>query len=410
MGRVPWLMIATGTMLGLGIVGSGYGVLGLAEDPGLPLAAVAYQLSQALFIPALATGTALLLLYFPTDALLDPRWRSVVWLTLGGSILYAIGAVFHSGVLDDQILPDIANPLAAPAPISRIVDAFTLLGNTAVTSAAALGALSVILRYRRADRVEAAQIRWLALVAGVAAPLFALAALQQEPVSGFAFGAGVLLLAVMPVAIGIAITRYRLYEIDRLINRTFVYGSLTAILAGVFTAGIGLAQRLFVNVTGSTSDAAIVITTLVVATLYAPLRKRLEAIVDRRFKYDQTRFGAYRSELRQLLSLVEPMRAAERLAAEAVRELAATGGAVLDADGAVVATSGEWPVAPEVRLPIPGARGRIRTVIVGPRTDAQPHDPIAVASLEELASLAAAACAEVGARGVASPGIATQRD
>src|SRR5204862_497883 len=118
-----------------------------------------------------------------------------------------------------------------------------------------------------------------------------------NPIDDIAFGLGLTFVAAMPLAIGIAITRYRLYEIDRLINRALVYGSLTAILAGVFTAGIGLAQRLFVAATRETSDAAIVGTTLIVATLYAPLRKRPEALVDRAFKYEAREIGAYRGEL-----------------------------------------------------------------------------------------------------------------
>ena len=100
----------------------------------------------------------------------------------------------------------------------------------------------------------------------VAAIAFVLSSVPFEPESDVAFGIGLVLLSCTPIAIGIAITRYRLFEIDRLINRTLVYGSLTAILAGVFTAAIGLAQRVFVAVTGEKSDAAIVLTTLVVAT------------------------------------------------------------------------------------------------------------------------------------------------
>ena len=170
-----------------------------------------------------------------------------------------------------------------------------------------------------------------------------------------------------------------------------MYGSLTAILAGVFTAAIGLAQRVFVAVTGEKSDAAIVLTTLVVATLYAPLRKRLEAIVDRRFRYDQHRFGAYRDEVTRILGLVEPSRAAERLAIEAVRELAATGGAVVDAEDRPTASAGEWPVPPAVRLAIPGGGGSLAAILVGPRLDAQPHDPRSIAELQEVAQLVAAA-------------------
>ncbi len=167
--------------------------------------------------------------------------------------------------------------------------------------------------------------------------------------------------------------------------------ALTAILAGVFTAAVGLAQRIFVAVSGEKSDAAIVLTTLVVATLYAPLRRRLEAIVDRRFKYDQHRFGAYRSEVRQRLSLIDPMGAAERLALETVRELAATGAAVVDDADLPSGTAGTWPVPPVVRLPIPSGSGALWAVLVGPRVDGRPHDPRSIVELQELATLVAAA-------------------
>jgi hypothetical protein len=198
-------------------------------------------------------------------------------------------------------------------------------------------------------------------------------------------------LSLVPAATLVAITRYRLYEIDRIVNRTLVYGFLTAILAGVFTAGIAFAQRLFVAMTGERSDAAIVLTTLLVATLYAPVRKRLEVVVDRRFKYDRTRFGAYRAELAGFLSIVDPARAAQRLIGEAVRELAAIGGAVLDDDGSVVAAADTWPTQAAIRLPIPGHPGRLAVLVLGPRSDGQLHDPRAVTDLEELAGLVAAA-------------------
>ena len=264
-----------------------------------------------------------------------------------------------------------------------------------VTGSIVFGAASLVLRYRQADVEESAQIRWIALVAGIAAVALAVAALQLDGgpldgVSEVAFGVALVVLALMPIAVGIAITRYRLYDIDRLINRALVYGSLTAILAGVFTAAIGLAQRLFVATTGQTSDAAIVLTTLVVATLYAPLRKRLEALVDRHFKYDERRFGAYRNEIRQVLSVLDPGRAAQRLATEAVAELAATGGAVVDAEDRPTATAGAWPVAPAVRIPIPGRSGSLTALVVGPRADGSPQDPRSIAELEEVVGLVAA--------------------
>ncbi len=389
--RVAWLMIATGVGLGFGLFLFGYGTTGMPPAPPRPLALEALVLSQLFFIPSIAAGAVLLLLLFPTDRLLEPRWRIVVAITLAGVVLYDLGTLFHGGAMDQDRFPGLQNPLGVPAAWAPLVGLAAVLGNILVTIAALLGALSLVVRYRRANLVEAAQIRWIALLATLAAIAFAISALPIKPESEVAFGIGLVLLSGMPIAIGIAITRYHLFDIDRLINRTLVYGSLTAILAGVFTAAIGLAQRVFVAVTGEKSDAAIVLTTLVVATLYAPLRKRLEAIVDRRFRYDQHRFGAYRHEVTRILGLVEPSRAAERLAIEAVRELAATGGAVVDAEDRPTASAGEWPVPPAVRLAIPGGGGSLAAILVGPRLDAQPHDPRSIAELQEVAQLVAAA-------------------
>ena len=207
------------------------------------------------------------------------------------------------------------------------------------------------------------------------------------------FGLGLTLVAIMPIAIGIAITRYHLYDIDRLINRALVYGSLTAILAGVFTAGVGLAQRVFVAVTHETSDAAVVGATLVVATLYAPLRKRLEAIVDRRFKFEEARFGRYRDELTRFLALTDPQHAARRLVEEAVDELDAVGGAVLDCSGRVVASAGLWPVEAAARVPFATASSGPGWIALGPRIDGRAHDERGLAMLADVAELAAAAIA-----------------
>jgi hypothetical protein len=165
----------------------------------------------------------------------------------------------------------------------------------------------------------------------------------------------------------------------------------------VFTAGVALAQRAFVTATHETSDAAVVGATLVVATLYAPLRKRLEAVVDRQFKFEQVRFGAYRDELTRLLSATDARRAAVRLIGEAVRDLPAVGGATIGADGSVTATAGRWPVGPLVRVSIPGGAGALGALAIGPRPDGAPHDERVLASLEELAALAAAAVRGRGA-------------
>jgi len=384
---VAWLMIAIGLGYGFGLLMFAYGATGMPPAPPHAWAPEMLVISQVFFVPVPAVAVAVLLLVFPSDRLLSPRWAPVVILAVVGTALYGIGMLLKPGPIDRELFPRVDNPFGTTPEWAPLVDLMALAGNTMVVSAIALAALSLVVRYRRADILESAQIRWIALVAGIAAVLFPIAALQQGPVSDLAFGLGLISLACLPIAIGIAITRYHLYDIDRLINRALVYGSLSAILAGIFTAGIGLAQRTFVALTGESSDAAIVLTTLVVATLYAPLRKRLEAVVDRLFKYEERRFGAYRDEVRRILAVLEPTRAAERLATEAVAELAATGGAVVGPNDRPVASAGEWPVAAVVRLPIAGGAGGLQAVLVGPRLDGQPHDPRSVAELQEVASL-----------------------
>ncbi|MFL5685373.1 MAG: hypothetical protein ACJ77D_04905 [Chloroflexota bacterium] len=388
--RVAWLLIAMGLGLGFGFLSYGYGAIGVPPPPVFPFALQAIVISQFFLVPFLATGTPLLLLLFPSDSLLSPRWRWVAVLSFVGLAAYLVGTVFRPGALADANFPDLPNPLGLPVSFTELCDQLVIVGNAVMLTAVALSATSLVLRYRRGDIVEQAQIRWIALSGAFVAAAFVVASFQITPISDWAWALGFAFLSCLPIAIGVAVTRYRLYEIDRLINRTLVYGSLTAILAGIFTAGIGLAQRVFIATTGENSDAAIVLATLVVATLYAPLRKRLEGVIDRRFKYEHLEFGAYRDEVTRILAVLEPKRAADRLVREAVRELEAAGGAVVDAADQPIATAGTWPIPAVVRLPIAG-RGPLRAVLVGPRTDGRPHDPLTLAQLEDIAELVASA-------------------
>ena len=401
--RVAWLLVAMGISLGIGFVTFAYGAVGLRPEPPLPGALAAVIASQFFLLPALATGSTLLFLLFPTDRFLGPRWRYVIALSIVGLVAFLTATVLEPGSLDEDTFPGIQNPLGLPPAWSALTSGALVVGNTALLSAAVLSVVSLVLRYRSGDRVERAQIRWIALVGVFVAASFVVASLQLGWVSDRAWEVGFSFLSFTPIAIGIAITRYHLYEIDRLINRALVYGSLTAILAGIFTAGIGLAQRVFVATTGESSDAAIVGTTLVVATLYAPMRKRLEALVDRYFKYDELRFGAYRDEMERLLTLVEPTRAAQRLIGEAVRELGATGGAVVDQTEQPVATAGTWPVSAAVRLGLVGGGDLLTAVVIGPRLDGRPHDPVAIAQLDEIARLTVTAARQFGPVGPRSP-------
>ena len=389
--RVAWLMIATGVGLGTSVTSFGYGTVGTGPTFDWPAAIWFLVFSQFLFLPSIGALATALLLIFPNDRLVSPRWRWALGISLAGSILFIVGSIFRPDPLPTDLPPTVYSPLAAPTALRGLLAGAVDAGNALAITGILVGAISLVVRYRRADRVEGAQIRWLAFVGLVAALGLGLGVLPVSVASSIGFSLGVLALAAMPVAVGIAITRYRLYEIDRLINRAIVYGALTAILAGVFTAAVGLAQRLFVALTNETSDAAIVATTLIVATLYAPLRKRLDALVDRRFKYEQVRFGSYRDELRKTLSLVDAQAAADRLATELARETGIPDVAVLDAAGAPTAVVGGWPMAAPVAIAIPGGHGPLSAVAFGARPGEAQRLERRRPEIEEIAGLAARA-------------------
>lgn len=392
--RVAWVMIGIGTLFGAGLLAGAYGQLYVTASGGNdgPLAFELLLFSGLTFVPALGIGTTTLLLLYPTDTLLSRRWRLVVAAAVAGALIWDLVVVFRPGIIDNPSLTDVPNPLGAPAELTPIFDLLVGVSNVLTLAAIFLAAVSLFIRYRRGDSIVRAQLRWIALIAVAAFVSFVLAALL-EPNGEFFFGTGVTAIACLPIAIGVAITRYRLYDIDLIINRALVYGSLTAILAGTFTAAVGLGQRLFVLSTGASSDAAIVLATLVIATLYAPLRKRLEKVIDRRFKYETSRFGSYGEQVRSVLAVIDPVRAAETLARETVSELDAIGAAVVDGSGGVLASAGTWPLPPDVpstRVAL-GDEGPIRAILVAPARGGRAHAPADLAALEEVGRLTASA-------------------
>ena len=370
-----------------------------ATESQLGVAAGVVASAGVAIAPFLATGLGLLT--FPTGSLIGRRWRILVAALVLAVTLRGFEVAF--GTAEVFLLPTVANPFAVASPLGAALQASegAGLGVSLVLATVAACLASVVVRYRRADDVGRRQVLWFLLGASMfvvtlvpAAWIYLVVGALEERSSPI-FALTFLGFSLQPITTLIAITRYRLYEIDRIVNRALLYGALTAILAGVFTAGIALAQRIFIAVTGVTSDAAIVLTTLVVATLYAPLRKRLEAIVDRRFKFEQATFGPYRDELQRFLALADPDTAAARLAREVVAELRATGAAVLAVGGQVTASAGVWPVEEAVRIPIPSGRGPIAVVVAGRRTDGAVHEPARLATVAELAGLVARA-ARVG--------------
>ncbi len=224
-------------------------------------------------------------LLFPDGRPPSPRWRPVVWLAGLDVALITFLAAFRerfrfSGVSMVNVvgIPGVENPEQ-----SRLGS--VLFGLLFVVLLAAL--VSVVVRYRRSGGVERHQIKWLMFVT-----VLAVLQIFSEEVFGISENSDILfavMVALFPVAVAVAILRYRLYDIDVVINRTLVYGSLTATLVGTYFVGIVVLQRLFVALTGEESTLAVVASTLVIAALFNPLRRRIQSFIDRRFyrrKYD----------------------------------------------------------------------------------------------------------------------------
>src|SRR5512147_2208131 len=139
---------------------------------------------------------------------------------------------------------------------------------------------ALLLRLRASTGVQRQQLKWVALAASFTSLLVFVYVFVSDPIVQYA---QILGLVLVPIAFGLAMRRYRLYDIDNILSRTIVLGGATALLAGVYTASIGLMQRVFIALTGERSDAAVVLTTLLVAAAFTPLKDRIQAFVRRNF-------------------------------------------------------------------------------------------------------------------------------
>jgi hypothetical protein len=238
-------------------------------------------------------------LLFPTGKLPSTRWRWFAWFTAIVLLPAAILAALSPGLILSSTLD---NPLGVEGlpDASKAIEAF-------MYALVVVGASSMLVRLRHAGRIERQQIKWFAYATVVVLSGVILKNVVYPPVGvTWVWWVGLILTAVgvvsSPVAMGVAIFRYRLYEIDIIINRTLVYGSLTATLVALYFAVIVVLQRLFVALTGEQSTLAVVASTLLIAALFNPFRRRIQSVVDRRFyrrKYDTRKtLEAFSSQLR----------------------------------------------------------------------------------------------------------------
>jgi hypothetical protein len=285
---IGWVFSAIALLAVTGQLAGQYALYAYVTQPGsLPGAFLAAWYGSWPWWLVLTLALVFTPLLFPTGRLLSPRWRPVAWvagvatavLTVLGSLRAELEAAPGQVVANPIGVAAVGNPEEGP-----VVPALILL--LVVLAAAAFG--SLVLRLRRSRGEERQQLKWFTYASALL-PLALLGDFLPAAVGSLLFAAPVVFL---PVATGIAILRHRLYDIDRLINRTLVYGLLTAVLGLLYAGAVLLLGNLFGGIRGQPPGWAVAGITLVVAALFQPVRHRIQQVVDRRFnrrKYDAAR-------------------------------------------------------------------------------------------------------------------------
>jgi hypothetical protein len=305
---VGWLLCLNGVALSIGHFSAQYAIYTLLAQPNTLPAGEAPAWIASWILPPIIGLQLFSYLLFPTGRLPSDRWRWFAWLTVAFVIVGVVSSAFSFG----------ANAGLGPIPNPLGIEGFSIVYDMVLNFLAPLYvavAYSLFVRLRRARGVERQQIKWFAYA--VAATIIGITFAYMIPDTidtprwferaGFALNIAVT--PTIPISMGIAILRYRLYEIDLLINRTLVYGSLTALLGLVYFGGVAITQVIFRSLTGQEEQPqlAIVVSTLIIAALFSPLRRRIQSFIDRRFyrsKYDARKtLEAFSAKLRDETNL-----------------------------------------------------------------------------------------------------------
>ena len=302
--QIGWVFLAVGAVVSLRVAAAQYAEYSLLTRSGsLPEGAAAWALGESV-APLMFALIGLALLLFPDGRLPSHRWRKVPWI-LGAAAVCGLAGILRPGpFIDAEDFEAFKNPLGVgsnPEPF----EALTGLGWLLVAGGIFACGFAMVRRMRRARGIERLQLKWIAFAASLFAVGFVLISITFfaglsgttiDPVRNALLGLG---FCAIPVAAGIAILRHRLYDIDVVINRTLVYGALTAMLAGTYLGSVLVLQLALSGLTEG-SGLAVAGSTLAVAGLFRPARARIQEGVDRRFyrhRYDAARtlerFGAH---------------------------------------------------------------------------------------------------------------------
>jgi hypothetical protein len=308
---IGWICLTAGFLWMLIVLSDSYGAYGLAKPGSIPYPVASEALGLWVWVPAVGLLGTYLILLFPNGRLPSRRWRPLAWLFGAVIVLGSVGIALAPGPV--EALGGVRNPFGLEgAPwVAYAAVVVPLLPVCILASA-----VSLVLRYRRSGGEERQQIKWIAFAAsfvGLVALITVVSTYMFVPESLETAGTQplwlellqdveLLSLAGVPVAVGFAILRHRLYDIDLLINRALVYGPLTILLALVYAGGVVGLQAALRAFTGQESTLAVVASTLAIAALFNPLRRRVQAFVDRRFyrrKYDAAKtLAAFNARLR----------------------------------------------------------------------------------------------------------------
>jgi hypothetical protein len=306
---IGWIMIVAGFALGATVLTSSYVDLSIAQPPGrLPETEWVAWFAQWVWVPGFGPALTFLLLLFPNGQLPSRRWHPVGWLAVAAMVTLGCGMAFTPGAFVDY--PEVRNPLGL-TPLEGSLLEGGGVGWLLLPASVVLSATSMVVRFRRARGEERQQIKWFALAAAFAAVgwvaitfAYGIDEGTEDPLLVAAQLLQLLSFLSIPLAVGIAVLKYRLYDIDLVINRTLVYGSLTASLAAVYFGSVATTQTLLRALTGQEQQPqlGVVVSTLVIAALFNPLRHRIQGFIDRRFyrrKYDAAKtLEAFSAKLR----------------------------------------------------------------------------------------------------------------
>ena len=316
--RIGWLLAGVGVVWGLSVLADVYTAYGLVVAPGsLPGVGVVAGAASGSWAPGIGLMGTFLILLFPDGRLPSPRWRPVAWTAACSIVIVTVTIAFLPGKLESTGVATMDNPIGSEwaKPVLTVL-LFVFLPLIPLSILAC--AVALVQRFRRSSGLERLQLKWLATAGAFVACLYltTMAATLATDVVPFESGnqAWVALIqtlsiasfVLIPASIGVAVLRHNLYEIDTVINRTLVYGSLTVSLAVVYIGSVLLLQLLLDPFTAR-SDLAVAGSTLAVAALFGPARKRFQSTVDRHFyrsRYDAARtLDDFASRLRHEVDL-----------------------------------------------------------------------------------------------------------